>query len=450
MQNPPKKYTTRKIYNDGKKIDKKRFILGPNILDNKGKVTGITLVPYERGVNPQTNQNGYYLQLEHGWQFFPQLFGTRAQVFLGMAYKTKAEKFQDDFTRNNAKHIVSKSKRIHELKNMPLLKCGYGFTLGKFVPGGVPIDQTVTKKIQHKFGKCVSNSYRLPRHDDTYTMTLDDFNYLKERHYVFDDSGYNKSNPSDLEFKQPDNEYYQKRVKNQYKTKKQRKVGKDERDRNRIENIKKKNEVLQQKRIAREQKRIAQEQKRIANQTKKGTNVQEPPEDPEALERWYEEGRVEYDPNNAIEQERRQQEENDRQIATAAALQELAAPKTAAQNPAAQELAAQELAAPEPGAQELAADRPLEDIIDDIDMENGPTEKDILKVQQEQKKKKKTNEGPKKKKKTPAEAIEGRMTRSQSKLLREQQQQGGTRTRSPLYQKTKKNKKDMVRSYYYH
>jgi len=74
---------------------------------------------------------------------YPMLIGTRAQVWHETAYKTSGGLTKNNLFKNKSGRIVSKSKYFSAKKEKRLLKHGYGYTKGKFVPS------THTKK-HHK------------------------------------------------------------------------------------------------------------------------------------------------------------------------------------------------------------------------------------------------------------------------------------------------------------
>ncbi len=63
---------------------------------------------------------------------FDTLFGTRAQVWHGTAYKTSGGLTKGDLMQNKAGRIVSKSKHATAKREKRLVKAGYGTKKGKF------------------------------------------------------------------------------------------------------------------------------------------------------------------------------------------------------------------------------------------------------------------------------------------------------------------------------
>lgn len=63
---------------------------------------------------------------------YPQLFGSREQVWNGTAYKTEGELLKSDLVMTKRRRIVSKIKHEDGKKNNNLLKYGYSAKKGKF------------------------------------------------------------------------------------------------------------------------------------------------------------------------------------------------------------------------------------------------------------------------------------------------------------------------------
>ena len=63
---------------------------------------------------------------------YPNLFGSREQVWNGNAYKTIGCLTKDQLVYNKWGRIVSKTKHITAKKEKRLLKYGYSYTRGKF------------------------------------------------------------------------------------------------------------------------------------------------------------------------------------------------------------------------------------------------------------------------------------------------------------------------------
>lgn len=76
-----------------------------------------------------TKHNGHYSV--HGKRF-EELYGSRAQVWHGSAYKTSGGLTKSDLLQNNAGRIVSKSKHASARKEKRLAKAGYGTKKGHF------------------------------------------------------------------------------------------------------------------------------------------------------------------------------------------------------------------------------------------------------------------------------------------------------------------------------
>ena len=65
-------------------------------------------------------------------QSFEQLFGSRAQVWHGTAYKTSGGLTKTDLKMNHHGRVVSKKKHFSAKKENRLVKAGYGTKKGKF------------------------------------------------------------------------------------------------------------------------------------------------------------------------------------------------------------------------------------------------------------------------------------------------------------------------------
>jgi hypothetical protein len=63
---------------------------------------------------------------------FESLFGTRAQVWHGTAYKTTGGLTKGDLMQNKAGRIVSRAKHATAKREKRLVKAGYGTKKGKF------------------------------------------------------------------------------------------------------------------------------------------------------------------------------------------------------------------------------------------------------------------------------------------------------------------------------
>ena len=63
---------------------------------------------------------------------FETLFGSRAQVHHGTAYKTSGGLTKDQLIQNKSGRIVSKKKHATAKKEKRLVKAGYGTKKGKF------------------------------------------------------------------------------------------------------------------------------------------------------------------------------------------------------------------------------------------------------------------------------------------------------------------------------
>lgn len=77
---------------------------------------------------------------------YPELFGSRIQVFRGNAYKTLGNLVKSDLMKNKHDRIVSKKKYFTAKKEKRLLKHGYGFEKGKF--GYKKISTRKTRKMR--------------------------------------------------------------------------------------------------------------------------------------------------------------------------------------------------------------------------------------------------------------------------------------------------------------
>ena len=71
---------------------------------------------------------------------YKNLFGKRAQVWHGNAYKTRGELVKSDFIKNKRGRIVSKRKHVRAKKEKRLEKAGFFTKKGQF--GYVKKDKT--------------------------------------------------------------------------------------------------------------------------------------------------------------------------------------------------------------------------------------------------------------------------------------------------------------------
>lgn len=78
---------------------------------------------------PVRNSSGKY---NISGKDYPELFGSRQQVWHGTAFKTPGGLKKDDLLMNKWGRIVSKKKHATAKKEMRLLKHGYGFKKGTF------------------------------------------------------------------------------------------------------------------------------------------------------------------------------------------------------------------------------------------------------------------------------------------------------------------------------
>lgn len=78
---------------------------------------------------PFRHEDGYY-HIEG--KKYKNLFGSRKQVYMGSAYKTKGELVKDQFIMNKLGRIVSKKKHYTAKKEKRLEKYGYFAEKGKF------------------------------------------------------------------------------------------------------------------------------------------------------------------------------------------------------------------------------------------------------------------------------------------------------------------------------
>lgn len=76
-----------------------------------------------------TKHNGHYSV--HGKRF-EDLYGSRAQVWHGSAYKTSGGLIKSDLVQNKVGRIVSRSKHASARKEKRLAKAGYGTKKGHF------------------------------------------------------------------------------------------------------------------------------------------------------------------------------------------------------------------------------------------------------------------------------------------------------------------------------
>ena len=75
---------------------------------------------------------------------YEMLFGSRAQVYHGTAYKTSGGLKKNELMQNKNGRMVSKSKHNTAKKERRLIKAGYGTKKGKF--GFVKIGKTQSKR----------------------------------------------------------------------------------------------------------------------------------------------------------------------------------------------------------------------------------------------------------------------------------------------------------------
>ena len=78
---------------------------------------------------PERQADGFY---HINGKKYPQLFGSRQQVWNGTAYKTEGLLIRSDLMMNKWRRIVSKSKHITAKKEKRLEKSGYFAKKGKF------------------------------------------------------------------------------------------------------------------------------------------------------------------------------------------------------------------------------------------------------------------------------------------------------------------------------
>ena len=78
---------------------------------------------------PLRQEDGYY---HIGGVKYPELFGSRIQVFRGSAYKTEGGLTKDKLMVNKHGRIVSKLKHTTAKKERRLEKAGYFAKKGKF------------------------------------------------------------------------------------------------------------------------------------------------------------------------------------------------------------------------------------------------------------------------------------------------------------------------------
>ena len=85
---------------------------------------------------------------------YEMLFGSRAQVYHGSAYKTSGGLKKNELMQNKNGRMVSKSKHNTAKKERRLIKAGYGTKKGKF--GFVKIGKTQSKRGKSMRGGSVS------------------------------------------------------------------------------------------------------------------------------------------------------------------------------------------------------------------------------------------------------------------------------------------------------
>ncbi len=73
---------------------------------------------------------------------YPELFGSRTQVWNGSSYKTEGNLQKKDLIYTKNHRIVSRKKHISAKKEMRLVKHGYGFKRGTFGYVKIPIRKT--------------------------------------------------------------------------------------------------------------------------------------------------------------------------------------------------------------------------------------------------------------------------------------------------------------------
>ena len=95
---------------------------------------------------PHRAKDGNYYIKGHK---YPELFGSREQVWNGTAYKTAGELVKSQLMMNRWGRIVSKDKYVSSKKENRLLKYGYGSRKGKF--GYVKTGKKTQKKHFQRF-----------------------------------------------------------------------------------------------------------------------------------------------------------------------------------------------------------------------------------------------------------------------------------------------------------
>lgn len=115
---------------------------------------------------------------------YEKLIGSRDQVYLESAYKTKYGVYKKGLTKNKWGKIVSRKKQQSAKKDMRLLKCGHGFRKGVFIENGVRIPSKIQQAINLAYQsgyKCVKApenfKYNYPR------QKLEDLNFAVRQKY---------------------------------------------------------------------------------------------------------------------------------------------------------------------------------------------------------------------------------------------------------------------------
>jgi len=120
----------------------------------------------------KANDGLYHIK---GGSSFEKLIGSRAQVWHGTALKTSGGLTKSNLFKNKDGRIVSKKKHFTASKEKRLLKYGYGYKKGKFVPSkksrkirggdvgegnggeGVPVAEEKNEKVEEGVGQNMNN-----------------------------------------------------------------------------------------------------------------------------------------------------------------------------------------------------------------------------------------------------------------------------------------------------
>jgi len=118
MEHPPKIHPYKLCFSRNIRIQKKESI----------KICLLYIFRMTKRPHRSEKDGKYHIK----GKTYPELFGSRVQVFRGNAYKTLGNLVKSDLLKNKHDRIVSKKKYFTAKKEKRLLKHGYGFEKGKF------------------------------------------------------------------------------------------------------------------------------------------------------------------------------------------------------------------------------------------------------------------------------------------------------------------------------